>query len=100
MSLSPSPILSLPLFPLAATTLLSVSVSLFLFCRLVYFLDVSRVKAYSKCLSVADFSCNVSQRPRRGLVEALLIELKGEEGKHKVCEGLAPSRDKTQVTRG
>ena len=91
-----------PQAPLERTCLFPVSVSLFLFCRFVYFLDVSRVKAYSKCLSVADLSCKWARcrRLRRGLGEALLLELKGEEGKHEACEGLAPSTDKTQVTRG
>ena len=37
---------------------------------------------------------------RRGLVETLLLEVKGEEGKHEAGEGLAPSRGKPQVTRG
>ena len=101
VSLSPSPILSLPLFPLTATALLSVSVSLFLFCWFVYFMShqwkhAARVFRWLTYLG----TWARGRTLRRGLVEALLLEFKGEEGKHKACEGLAPSRGKAQVTRG
>ena len=99
VSLPPSPILSLPLFPLTATALLSVSVSLFLFCWFVYFMS-HRWKHAARVFRWLTVTWARGRTLRRGLVETLLLEVKGEEGKHKAGEGLAPSRGKPQVTRG